>query len=788
MKSYLIAKSNIKKNISSTIGLLVLIAIASVFLYISASVLFYIGDFIDSKKESMNGADITLITSQSIKDDLLDFTRKKEGVEKADFQPALVYQSLKLTNISKNKEETLPALIVNQEVQCEFSTVYFSEHKSTPMDPDSIVLPLYLKEVSGYEIGDQIELNIHNYRYTFTVYGFLEDVMFANSMNSYYIRFSIQSERFDQMRAESHLAERKDLIHLKLTEPDLDGTYEENLLREAGQKALIDVKEVSSYGYERMKIGLSQTMNIYMVLLMVFALIIIVVAMVIIRFSIITHMEQNMKNIASLQSVGYTNRQIRTSFLAQFTMIAATGYFIGMIFAMLFNRIVNALVSYSIALRWRAGLSVMPAVFSMSVIVFLVIIITGQTTARINKITTVAALRDGVEDYSFKRNYLPLMSSPFSLNHTIAIKNILHNRKQNVTMGIISLLISFMLVFTITIYYNFTGESTTFYQLIGIERNEVTIICSPEESNQVREFSASIESTSKVIPFEYLTMSLIRNERQCTQDVTICEDYSKLELNTIVKGRAPIYSNEIVLSNIISKKLNAEIGDVITVKYLDKEAEYLVVGLAQHTYHLGMSASITTEGMKQLNAEYVPSRFNIYLQKKGEDLKYIEKVEQALSDYQVQIIHMSKSIDDMLHTTYQAIELLVLVCIIMTVVIIVLTLYLLIKVKLIKDRKLIGIHKSIGYTTWQLMYHIIFSFGMVVLIGTLIGGTLGFFLMDPICVLMFSIAGITNVSLQIPIHLVLPSFACLILLSVLVAVLCSLRIRKISPRELFANM
>ena len=78
-----------------------------------------------------------------------------------------------------------------------------------------------------------------------------------------------------------------------------------------------------------MRLSRSIMANIVSVMMMVFAAIIVVVCLIVVRFRIENSIEEDMTKIGSLKAVGYTSRQIISSITIQFSLIALVGSMMG---------------------------------------------------------------------------------------------------------------------------------------------------------------------------------------------------------------------------------------------------------------------------------------------------------------------------------------------------------------------------------------------------------------------------------------------------------------------------
>lgn len=280
-------------------------------------------------------------------------------------------------------------------------------------------------------------------------------------------------------------------------------------------------------------------------------------------------------------------------------------------------------------------------------------------------------------------------------------------------------------------------------------------------------------------------MTLSMNKKETSPLVTICEDYSKLKISTIVKGRYPKHDNEIAVTNKVLKQIDAKLGDVIKVKDNEKKVEFLVVGVKQQISYLGKCAAITEDGMRRLEGDFKTNELFVYLKDQKDTKEIIKQLSLKYKDSKLEIANIGKIINTTLQPINHAITLLCLFGIFITLLIIALILYLFVKIKLLKERKRIGTAKAMGYTTKQLILQVVISFCPTCIIGSMIGAIGAKFLINPAFALMLSGSGIVNCNLNIETFLIITSFLGISLFAVLITSFVAIRIRKITPIELF---
>ncbi len=783
MKLLMIAKSNINKNKSMMLTLVVLIMFSAILLYVGASVMLKMNTFLDEKNQTLNGSDFSTLASKDY-DDLIYGIYEEVGGYTAYEKMEVVSLHGSIEDLTQNsKAQNMEFVFLNGDTKESISKLKIILESEEKL-PNSIVLPYYLKIAGGYNTGDEIVIKANGIESKYIIYGFAEDVMFATPSNITFYKCYIFGEEFQKLyqRVEGN---QYSLIKSKI-DPGMDASvYENKFIKILNDKLEGAPADMITMNYESMKTGVSIFIILIMVIIIAFSIIIMLIALTVIRFAIVTYIEGNIKNIGSLEALGYTGRELVFSTVLQFTLVALIGIILGLIVAISGTGIITNLASSSIGLRWSSEFSFTAFVIDMVLILVTVLGITYLTAAKLKKITPIVALRSGINTHNFKKNHLPLSKSTLSLNTTVGLKTLLQSRKQNIMVFIIVTLLTFVAVFSFTANYNFNVDNRAFLRLVGIEKSQVMASYYGEDVEQIFEEIGKMEEVRKTIRMAGVNMTTYLGNREATPIVKVCNNFGDLEIDTIVEGRNPIHDNEITLTGLIAKQLKAKLGDVITLKVNDIEVEFIVVGLSQQTNNLGRGASITEEGMKRINPNFLPSDLYIYL-KDNEDINEVKEIiEENYRGTTLFARNMEEEFDTILASFTKAIIGVCFGCIAITLGIITIIIYLLIKIKLIKERINMGIAKAMGFTTKQLVMQMLASFSPVCILGALVGTILAAYFINPILSILLAANGIMNCHFIINPLLLLTVFISISVYSILFTILVSRSVKKITPCELF---
>lgn len=779
----MIAKSNMKKSKSSIITLSLLIVIATILLYVGISINQSLGAFVDNKNKELNGAHFVTMVPDKYKEPATETIKSIDGFDYMEVNDGILFSSPKIINLDiEDKEKTLPTLFQKVDSTNEISTLKLID-EATEKSENSIILPYVMKVSDGYSVGDEIQIIIADIEYKFKVYAFYEDVIFGNPVNIMTYKCFVYEDAFNKLLENQDSGIKQNICNVIIKSGEDAEKFEAEYTKNIKEKITDPTFINSTMNFESFAMGTSIFMIIISIILVSFAFIIISIALIVINFTIVTHIERNINNIGSLEALGYTSRDMINSIIIEFLIVSIVGVGVGIITSLLITPLVTNVVSSSIGLAWYSNINLFAIGISIISIVTLVSIITYIAARKIKHITPLSALRNGIETHSFNHNFIPLSTSRFSLNISLGLKNLLRNTKQNIVIMLIVASLTFACVFSFITYYNMSLDKAAVFNIMGMETGELRYRPQSIIDEDIVNEISKMNEVKKVVSIDDMDMLLRKGDVESNVNTKICDNYSTLNIETIVDGRQPKFDNEIALTRKVMDELEVEIGDSVSINYNNVEVEFLVVGKTQQIYMGGRGASITDNGMRKLLPSYKIKSFRINLN----DNVDIEQFRNALiNKYKFtddEITNHNKVLNETISSFSGTINLVCVTAFLITIIIVTLILFELIKVKLLRERHKLGILKAIGFITKELVFQVIVSFWPIVIVGTVIGASMGAIGSNFIMGGLMASSGIENVNFVVKFIFVVipPVFIALVALATIWVV--ARRIRKISPYE-----
>ena len=161
--------------------------------------------------------------------------------------------------------------------------------------------------------------------------------------------------------------------------------------------------------------------------------------------------------------------------------------------------------------------------------------------------------------------------------------------------------------------------------------------------------------------------------------------------------------------------------------------------------------------------------------------KIIKKYEKKYGDKILVTLDFEELIESQMDTFINVANLMVIVMSIISGCIILLVLYLLMKTLVYNRRYEYGILKAVGYKSKDLIIQNVLSFMPTIIIATLIGTTISYYITNPYIGFMMRSFGIMKCNMILPMDLMIITILFIIGISLIGTILMSLKIKKVEP-------
>lgn len=777
-KSFLIARSNIRKAKGQTASIIVLILIAALMLNLWLMLsMDYKANF-DRYHDKFNAEHVTLAVdgdtdefqsflSQTIRND--DRTAEYRLDSCMHMTGTFSYNGGKMNGwfVFLEKQTAQERSIGKMEIVEEGSFT------------SGVYLPMLYK-TDDIAVGNPIEISIGSHKETYTVCGFFNSIMMG-SHNCVLIEIVLTEDKYAELE-NSGYAPRATLCSIRLADKSENLNYEA-ALKSAVSEDYPDIIMVSNcYGIVSQSRYISQM--ICSGIMSAMAFFVLLIALVVIVSNIINYIQVNMKNLGVLKAAGYTSGQIICALLLQFLGLTFVAAIIGLGLSYLLFPAVNAMMITQTGIPYTMRFLPVPFVTSLAILGGTVALFVWLASCRIKKIEPIAALRFGIQTHNFRCNHVPLEKTKAPLNLALALKTTLSGVKHNITVCVTMLVLSLIVAFSGLMTENMIVDMTPFVNLIV---GETADSCISVQTEAEEEFLREMETDGRV-ENSYLYTSLnVSQAGGAELMATICDDFSKVNnQNTVFEGRFPKYDNEIAIAAKYANENGFKVGDEIEITAGGKKEKYLICGFTQITNNLGRDCLFTREGYKRLGT-LTNMSYYINLTDETDIDTFNQEMKEKFDGSVNTTINIEETIESMAGVYVSIMTMIVIAILVLSAVIIVFVLYLLVRIMLNNKQRDYGIMKALGFTTGELILQTALSFMPTTILSAVIGLTVCSLIINPLTALFLRGIGIVKCTFIVPVGFITIAGIGLVLFAFMTVCLLSLKIRKIAPRALLSG-
>ena len=468
-----------------------------------------------------------------------------------------------------------------------------------------IVLDLTNKKQLGISEGDEFIVIRDGREFRFTVAGF-----YGSGLWNFGTKAVISENDFAYLE---NYMKRYEVIGIDT----IPGTDDDAFLKEfkafAEDVSINDVtSSVTLLSYNDTVSMNEANMELLSVIMLIMAGVIVIAVMIMIRFRIVSDIREQIVSIGVLEALGYTSGDIAASYIAEYVLIAFAGIVLGIGPTLLLAKLQLENAATSVHYGGPAAIPVLPAVLCMLAVILFVALTAMSRALAVRKYPPVLAFRKGIETHSFKKTYFPLEKTKGNVHFRLAMKEFLQGSKNQIGLTVCITACTVMVLLSFIIGSFFSDPDRILNSVCGHElcdiRIEGTVDIEPEA------FAADLAKMPEVrqvlMPASGFGVKI--NGSDTSVNLEVYDDYGKTSTIVLTEGRLPEHANEAALTVQEKKKLNVRTGDTITIEYGRVRRDYLVTGTVNCAVD-PLTAYITTEGFRRMNPAYTFSTFDIYL-------------------------------------------------------------------------------------------------------------------------------------------------------------------------------
>lgn len=762
---------NLKKEKSSFVSFGVIILITALILNCAAVLLSQVDRAYEEKLSSLNTADVNVIVSRIQSSSKLENNlRDLSSVEKLESHTAVMVEAT--VKDFNGADFSMNTVFYNMDAKRNVNNFELvSESKNDVENP--IYIPLYVSDFGGFDLGDNIVYAIDGKSHSFTVAGVIEEMQYGNYGSGLLCAYLPKEdfEEFADVYSEKTVVEYSMSVNsgasLDKTKEDISKVIEHN-----------GVMTLSLLDSESVKGTRTMVTDLLILILTAFSLIILAVSVFLSNFKVKNAIDCEIINMSVLKALGYTSAQIVWGITLPYALVslifALSG--VGLSYALL--PVLCSVLTVQSGFSFAVSFDLLSFICVTVILVGVVTFFTFISARKIKKTQPIDGLRGNTSTKGAKKNRLPLDKTKGNTKLLLVLKQMIATKKQNVMLFLVSFVLTVLIAFSGTLFYNVVVKPENFMSALSDEVADVIMI--PKEDS-ISKLEAKLGDDNRVEnSLQYMSCSVKIEDKAVTSFA--CEDFSKVRNDVCYMGTNPKEVDEIALGSAFEESF--KIGDTVSVTVDDITKSFEVTGFVQSVNLQGEICQLSTEGYNSLLDEKQTPSLYVYLENpenaeevvKEYKADYPELLADTINSYKLQ-----KEAQDM----YMGITMVLVVAIfVVTILVVLFILYIVIKSLLVKRRQELGIYKAMGYTSSQLISQTAGSFMLVSIIATLLSSVLAMFYMPAVYGFIFEALGVMKNNIEISFGFLMLFAVAVILVNIIISIILCMPIRKISAYSL----
>jgi putative ABC transport system permease protein len=332
----------------------------------------------------------------------------------------------------------------------------------------AIYLPVYSKG-HGQQIGDEYPITYRNKQYDFIVAGFFETNDFS-VINNLGLRFFVPGECFSELKAELGGS-------VWITVRFWDIWDSEQFNNDFTVKTGLDLSNfITISDVNEWSTAPIMPISVFSAIVVVFALLIALISLLVIRFRVTNTIENSMHEIGVLKASGYTSQQIVNSYLLEYGMVSLPAALFGILLPIPVFPAIRQVLASMTGFTWTLGVNMAVGIISSLLVVAVLLSMVMLTCRKIKKLPPVTALRGGIAANSFRHNFFPLHKGLGNAHIRLGFKNIFAFLRFYAMIGLVVAGISLAVTFMAVLYRNFVTDLEGLKRMSGFEISDISLI------------------------------------------------------------------------------------------------------------------------------------------------------------------------------------------------------------------------------------------------------------------------------------------------------------------------
>ena len=489
--------------------------------------------------------------------------------------------------------------------------------------PYPIWLPEDFSIVKNYRPGDTITILAMGKEYPFELAGFYKTGLGAS--DNFFHKCVVSEDGFELLSMLFHNAYANSYTALCFDGGE-DFPYEDFIDKcetASGENIRIGIWNIN---YETEKYQATSFLNVFLYIIAFLAMVTMASSLFMIRHKISNDIEDQMQQIGVLEALGYRSGEISGAYLYEYVISGGLGAVLGGIISVLMVPLMDLAIKMLMGREITADTQ-LGGISIVSVSVLLLVTVFALLKARtVKKYPPVVALRKGIRTHHFGRNILSLEKTKGNINRRLAMKAFLTDLRSGIGIAVCIILAGCALLFSVLTFDVFKDGTKGLEAMQSYDVDTVWAMVMPGvDAYRMREEIESMDVVRKALVTYNMDYLSVKDSEDKAMAV-IYDDYKDAENIRPFTGRLPERDNEACIALGRAKKEGLAVGDSLVLEDNGMEKSYIITGILGTMMNNGTGVYLTTEGYERVRPNAVPDAVVIYPEEGVTDEELEEKL------------------------------------------------------------------------------------------------------------------------------------------------------------------
>lgn len=482
----------------------------------------------------------------------------------------------------------------------------------------------------GVEVGDKLTIELNGVSREFVLADKIKDALFGSNQMSI-TRYIISEEDFECFLSAENTEEYYGGTLVYIYSSDMETALPQI-------KPLVDN---SAFTVDRATMEFSYILDMIVVgILLVVSIILIIIAFVVLRFTISFTLSEEFREIGIMKAIGIGNFKIRGLYLVKYIGLSIIGAAIGLALSFPFGKMLMSVSSQTIIVGNQSPILV--NILCAVLVIAVILLFCYGCTGKVKKLMPIDAIRNGQTGERFrKKSVMSLSKSKLPATSFLALNDIVSSlRRYSIITLTFFLCLSLLLILSATVSTMNSNSLATAFGWADCDiylDSQIIVECMLEDGHEKLE--KHLDDMERILSENGIPAKCYQ-EMMFTLPVSFGENESNIyiyqgtgttmDMYEYTAGIPPKNTDEIAITRIAADKLNVNIGDTVTMKTIDGDKEYIISAFFQSMN--GQGSDIRLHNDAYIN--YVQAMGGINTQITFTDNPDSKEIEQRMEEIQ----------------------------------------------------------------------------------------------------------------------------------------------------------